>query len=269
MASLTRTTQKASSPLLLVGRYAALTASAAWGAVALLVLWFLSTHLNWVSRLVLPDPLMVLDTLVVDLGTVTFWSAIGLTVVTSLAGLAVGALGGGLLAFILSDGRLRWLYVLLKPYLAFLNSTPRIVLVPFFILIFGIGPSSRIALSASLVFFVMFFGVFGAIQAVRPELLRSAHVMGASRLATWRFVLFPGALPGVFDSLRISVSLALLGVVVGEIISTPSGLGGLLRVRGDQYDLAGVFSALLILGALSAVAMTFLGRIEQRMFRWR
>ena len=157
----------------------------------------------------------------------------------------------------------------LMPIILLLYGLPQITILPLFILFFGIGPSSRIALGASLVFFVMFYGVLGAVEAVRPEYLRSAYIMGASRLALWRVVLFPGSLPGVLDSLRISVSLALLGVVVAEIISTPSGIGGLLRVRGDQYDLPGVFSALIVLGALSMGAMAVLAATERRLFQWR
>ena len=240
-----------------------------WGTLALLALWLLATRLHWLTERVLPDPLAVLQSLGADLASAVFWSAVGVTVLTSLIGLAIGGIGGGLTAFILSDRNFRWLYVLLRPYFTFLNSMPRIVLVPFFILIFGIGPSSRITLGASLVFFVMFYGVFGAVEAVRPEFLRSAYIMGASRVAIWRLVLFPGALPGVFDSLRVSVSLALLGVVVAEIVSTPSGLGGLLRLRVDQYDLPGVFSALLVLGVLSGASMALLARIERRLFQWR
>jgi NitT/TauT family transport system permease protein len=260
---------KASTPRLPVVRGLGLFVSASWGTVALLVLWLMATRLNWLSPRVVPDPVAVLNALGADLMSGSFWTAIGVTVLTSLIGLALGSVAGGLAAFILSDRSFRWLYVFLRPYFMFLNSTPRIVLVPFFILIFGIGPSSRIALGFSLVFFVMFFGVFGAVEAVRPEYLRSAYIMGASRLAMWRAVLFPGTLPGVVDSLRISVSLALLGVVVAEIISTPSGIGGLLRVRGDQYDLPGVFSALIVLGALSAGAMASLAAFERRVFRWK
>lgn len=251
------------------GRFAGRILGALWGTLALLALWFAATRLGWVSQRILPDPLQVLERLEADLTTSSFLYAVVETVKTSIIGLAIGVFTGALAAFVMGDAQFRWLYTLFRPYLAFLNSTPRIVLVPFFILIFGIGEASRVALSASLVFFVMFFGVFGAVQAVRPEYARSAQIMGASRFAVWRRITFPGTLPGMFDSLRISVSLALLGVVVGEIISTPAGLGGLLRVRGDQYDLTGVFSALLVLGALSAAAMALLKQIEQRAFRWR
>ncbi len=242
---------------------------ATWAILALLLIWLAATRLGWLSKWVLPDPFGVLEKLATDLTTTAFLAAVFETVKTSIFGLAIGALSGGLAAFILSDGQFRWLYALLKPYLTFLNSTPRIVLVPFFILVFGIGEASRIVLSASLVFFVMFFGVFGAVKSLRPEYLRSAHILGASRFAAWRLVSFPGALPGMFDALRISVSLAILGVVVGEIISTPAGLGGLIRTRGEQFDLTGVFSALLVLGTLSAAAMAFVRYIERRAFRWR
>ncbi|MDE3102331.1 MAG: ABC transporter permease subunit [Chloroflexota bacterium] len=194
-----------------------------------------------------------------------FLEAIAVTVETSLIGLAIGGIAGSALAFILSERGMEWLRELIHPYLTFLNSTPRVVLVPFFILIFGIGPASRVALSVSLVFFVMFFGVFGAIQAVRQELIRNARVMGASRLEVWRFVVLPGALPGVVDTLQIAVSLAILGVVVGEIVTTPSGLGGFIRLRAEQYDLPAMFSGLLVLGALSLVATGSLSAIGSRL----
>jgi NitT/TauT family transport system permease protein len=269
MTGLSTAASKTSTPRLPIVRALELFVSASWGTVLLLVLWLMATRFNWLSPRVLPDPVAVLNALGADLASGLFWDAIGVTVLTSLIGLAIGGIAGGLTAFTLSDRSFRWLYVFLRPYFTFLNSTPRIVLVPFFILIFGIGPSGRIALAVSLVFFVMFFGVFGAVEAVRPEYLRSAYIMGASRLTVWRVVLFPATLPGVFDSLRISVSLALLGVVVAEIISTPSGIGGLLRVRGDQYDLPGVFSALIVLGALSAGAMAVLAAVERRLFQWK
>ncbi len=217
----------------------------------------------------LPDPVLVADRLRRDLLDPDFVAATALTVQTSLISLVIGCVAGGASALLLSERGVAWLYALAQPYLTFLNSTPRVVLVPFFVLIFGIGPASRIALSVSLVFFVMFYGVFGGIRGVRPELVRSAGIMGASRFDAWRFVVLPGALPSLFDALRISVSLALLGVVVGEIVTTPSGLGGLIRVRGEQYNLAGVFSGLVVLGALSALATGSLGAFATRVLRWR
>lgn len=189
------------------------------------------------------------------------------TVYATLMGFVAGAIIGVVLGI--------WLGVspftsrLLNPYLNALNALPKVALAPLFVLWFGLGIESKIALAAVLVLFLVFLNTYAGVREVDQDLIDGARLMKASRVQVIAKVIIPSALSWVFAGLKISVPYALIGAVLGEMIAANRGLGYLVQFSGSQFDTAGVFAVLIVI-ALLAVALNFLVEIVQhRMQQWR
>jgi len=189
------------------------------------------------------------------------------TIYATVMGFMIGSIGGLILGI--------WLGVspftsrLLNPYLNALNALPKVALAPLFVLWFGLGIESKIALAAVLVLFLVFLNTYAGVREVDQDLIDSARLMKATRAQVIAKVIVPSAMSWVFAGLKISVPYALIGAVLGEMIAANRGLGYLVQFSGSQFDSAGVFAVLIVI-ALLAVALNFLVEIVQhRMERWR
>lgn len=189
------------------------------------------------------------------------------TVYETLMGFVIGAVGGVFLGI--------WLGVspftsrLLNPYLNALNALPKVALAPLFVLWFGLGIESKIALAAVLVLFLVFLNTYAGVREVDQDLIDGARLMRATRAQLISKVIIPSAMSWVFAGLKISVPYALIGAVLGEMIAANRGLGYLVQFSGSQFDSAGVFAVLIVI-ALLAVALNFLVEmVQHRMQLWR
>ena len=189
------------------------------------------------------------------------------TVYATSVGFAIGAvLGAGLGIWL---GVSPFASRLLNPYLNALNALPKVALAPLFVLWFGLGIESKIALAAVLVLFLVFLNTFAGVRQVDQDLIDGARLMRATRTQVITKVIVPSALSWLFAGLRVSVPYALIGAVLGEMIASNRGLGYLVQFSGAQFDTAGVFAVLIVI-ALLAMALNFVVDIVQnRMERWR
>jgi NitT/TauT family transport system permease protein len=189
------------------------------------------------------------------------------TVYATTLGFIIGAVGGAILGVWL--GISSFANRLLNPYLNALNALPKVALAPLFVLWFGLGIESKIALAAVLVLFLVFLNTFAGVREVDQDLISGARLMRATRLQVIAKVIIPSAMSWVFAGLKIAVPYALIGTVLGEMIAANRGLGYLVQFSGSQFDAAGVFAVLFVI-AMLAVGLNFLVEIVQhRMERWR
>ena len=111
------------------------------------------------------------------------------------------------------------------PYIRIFNALPRVILAPIFILWFGLGIGSKIALGVTLVFFVVFFNTFQGIREVDPVVRNNARMLQATDRQLLLHVYLPSAMAWIFSSLHTSIGFALVGAVVGEYIGAARGIG--------------------------------------------
>jgi NitT/TauT family transport system permease protein len=182
-------------------------------------------------------------------------------------GYVIGVAGGILGGYAL--GRSPRLAAIFEPYVMAFYGVPKIALAPLFIIWFGIGIGSKVALAAIMVFFLVFYNVYTGVRGVDRELVNLTLVMGANQRQLTRHVYFPAAAPYVLLGMRMAVPYSVIGVIVGEFTSSISGLGLFIHEASSTYDPAGVFAGIVILLAFVVAANWLAGRLERRLLRWK
>ncbi|MGQ0551215.1 MAG: ABC transporter permease [Armatimonadota bacterium] len=187
------------------------------------------------------------------------------TIIEALTGYLIGAGAGLILGFALA--RLELVYRIVEPFVVAFYGIPRIALAPLFILWFGIGIESKIAVAAIMVFFIVFINTIAGIRSAPLQFLQVARVMGASEWDLVRKVIFPAATPFIIAALQITVPQAMIGAIVGEFISSNRGVGHLISRAAGFLDTPGLFAgifALLVVVLVMNQAITSLGNYLMR-----
>lgn len=191
------------------------------------------------------------------------WSNVLVTFRITLLGFAIGGIAGFVVGLVL--GLNRYLANVLSPFLSAVFATPRLALIPLFILWFGIGDGSKLALVAS----VIFYSTFAGVKDVDPQLIERMKLMRAGRSSIIRKAVLPSATSPIMEGLRISAPYALVGAVTYEMLSSNSGMGFLLITSATQFNTAGVFASIVVMAALGVAVMGLVSLIERRLLRWR
>ncbi|MFJ8334310.1 ABC transporter permease [Streptomyces sp. NPDC094437] len=189
------------------------------------------------------------------------------TLYEALLGWILGVIAG--VVFGIALGRITFLADVLGPYIKVLNSIPRIVLAPIFVIWFGLGPASKVASAVVLVFFPVFFNAFQGAREVDRNLVANARILGASDRRVTLQVVIPSATSWIFTSLHVSFGFALIGAIVGEYIGATKGIGLLVAQSQGTFNSAGVYAAMVILAVVALVAEGLLTFAESRIFRWK
>lgn len=233
----------------------------------LLGLWELGYQQGRVDPFFFSSPSLIWETLVSLFQSGRIWPHMATTAREALIGLGLGFLAGVTLGFIAALKGL--VGELVEPVMLLMNSVPRIVLAPLFILWLGIGPNSKIASAFFLVFVVIFFAVYTGLREVPPSLVARVRVLGGGRRALLAQVYVPSVLTWIFSSLRITVGFAFTGAVVAEVIASTEGLGYLLNLAQSSFNASLMMATVAIIMAMIMLLFAVLGRIESRLMRWK
>ena len=245
---------------------AAIRAGQAAIAIVLLLIWHVVSG-RWIDPFFISSPAAVAEKLWSWSVDGTLWHAFSYTFKAMIIGFVIGSLAGFTTGFVL--GRSDILARLFDPFITAIYCMPKIALAPLLILWFGIGIESKVAMSALIVFFLVFLNTFSGVRDVNPLYLQVTSIMGANAWQQLRLVIFPSAAAWVLTGLKVSVPYALIGAVVGELISSNRGIGFLIGQASGIFDTAGVFAGLAVLAATGIVLNAGLKRLETRLLRWR
>jgi NitT/TauT family transport system permease protein len=246
------------------------------GQVALiagvLVVWEIAGRTGLVSAKVFSYPSQIVGRIV---SMATGESLFGHTIYEHLLatgqalaiGFTIGATLGIVLGFVL--GRSALLARVFEPYLLGLYSVPKIAIAPLFVLLFGIGLESKIAVVVMGVFFMVFFSTFSGVLAVTEEHVNIARIMGARGWDVTRRVIVPAALPSILLGLKMGVPFGVIGAIIGEYIAATKGIGWLIIRATSLFDASGLFAALFFLVVATSILGGIVSLIESRLLRWQ
>src|SRR5580658_4542499 len=206
---------------------------------ALLSAWQAGASAGLLDKFFFSCPGDVIARVLKMLVTEAIWGNLATTLLEAALSFLIGVTAGVLFGFVLA--RNRFLADLLDPYIRVANALPRVVLAPIFLLWFGLGIWSKVALGVTVVFFIVFFNTYQGVREVDQVILSNARMLGASERQLIRHVLIPSALTWIFSSLHVSVGFAIIAVVVGEYLGASKGIGYMIAQAEGVFDTTGVF----------------------------
>jgi NitT/TauT family transport system permease protein len=195
------------------------------------------------------------------------WYHLYVTMEEALIGFFTGAFAGILIGIAL--GRNRMAADVFSIYIKVINSIPRVVLAPIFIMLFGLGLASKVALAFVMVFFVVFANAFQGVREADRALIANAEILGASHWQLTRSVVVPSAMSWIFASLHVSFGFAIIGAIVGEFVGSRYGIGLLINIAKGSFDAAGMYAAIVIIMVVALSAEYVMTRIEKHLAKWR
>ena len=183
-----------------------------------------------------------------------------------LLGLLLGATAGIMTGILLARSRLA--ARMLSPYIVAAQATPILALAPLIALWFGTNLGSRVLICALICYFPMAVGTMVGIRSVDPKLIELGRSFRASRRQRLSRIEIPSALPQILGSLRIGVTLAVVGAIVAEWAGGDAGLGVLINLaRGSMFDIPLMFASLLSIALMGVVLYLIVVAIERRLVR--
>ena len=167
------------------------------------------------------------------------------TTMETIAGFLISLVLGVSLAVLVSASR--FAREALYPNIVFFQLIPKIALAPLFIVWLGIGSESRVTFSVFISFFPVVVATLTGLTSVDRDLLRLCKAVGATGTKVYTRVRFPAAVPHIFSGLKIAITFAMIGVIVGEFITAQSGLGYMILFAASQAEMPLIFASITLL----------------------
>lgn len=233
-------------------------------AVPTLILWELYVQIFNVPKFVLPAPSAIIASLWkwAPVIAIHAWQ----TLFTTLLGFFFAVLGGLLMGVAVGWSRL--LYRALYPVLIAFNSVPKVAIVPILVIWFGIGTVPAVITAFMLSFFPIVVNVAAGLATVEPELEDVLRSLGASRKDVLIKVGLPRSAPYFFASLKVAITLALVGSVISETIAANAGIGYLMLNASSRFDVPLVFAGLVVVAVMGVLIYEVFAWIERRTTGW-
>jgi ABC-type nitrate/sulfonate/bicarbonate transport system permease component len=230
--------------------------------IVLVVLWYLATTRWRVSPLLLPNPLAVLRDFWEILKTGEFIGDLRVTLSELAAAFAISATSGVIVGYVIS--RTQYRIRVFEPLFAGVYSVPIILFLPLYVLFFGLGPASKIALGATISFFPIALNTIAGFGYVDKVLMTAARSMGASDYQLFRYVLLPAALPIILTGMRMGFTIALLSIIGSETIASLAGLGHRIVHLAEGMEMTQMFAYIAFVVVIALTLNTLVSALEAR-----
>jgi ABC-type nitrate/sulfonate/bicarbonate transport system permease component len=165
--------------------------------------------------------------------------------------------------------RVRLLRVALESYIMILYATPMVALIPFILSLMGFGFVPKAVVVFVFAIFPILYNTIEGARSIKPELIEVAKSFRSSEWAMWRDVLIPYTLPYAMTGLRQGVGRGLVGMVAAEFFLSASGVGALIMQSGQDFDIPGLYGAIIVITVLGVVLISLGRALENRFAAWR
>jgi NitT/TauT family transport system permease protein len=232
-------------------------------AAAVLLLWEALVKYYDVREVILPAPSRIF-TRIVQTWPFLVQHAIPTGTESALGFVLATVLGISLAVLLVYS---KWAYAALYPNVVLFQLIPKIALAPLFIVWLGIGSSSRLAFSVFIAFFPVVIATLTGLNATPPDMLRMCKAMTARSWQVFLSVRFPYALPHIFAGLKIAVTFAIIGVIVGEFITAQAGLGYLVLFASSQAETALIMASIAMISVVGLLLYGIVAGLERIILR--
>jgi NitT/TauT family transport system permease protein len=247
-----------------MGRLSVVATQAA-SLVALVALWDLTVRTGLADPMFVPAPGDVVRSLAVTAAEVL--PRLGDTLLKTVIGYVLAVTAGVSAGLVIGSRRL--VHDVAMPYVVALYSVPKVLVLPWIALVFGIGMTTAVLCGMLFAFFPIVLMVAAGTRDVDPTLLSVAVSMGATRGQISRKVLLPAVLPSVLAGMRVGMVFSMLGVLLAEMFAGNRGMGFHMQRLAVAFRAPDLFAATIIVSVLSIAVVLFLQHMNERLGRWR
>jgi NitT/TauT family transport system permease protein len=230
----------------------------------LFIVWELATRYGNISPLILPPPSEIFATtsakfpVLVRMSIVTSYEFVLGFILAAVVGLPLGAL----IVYA------RPVEITLYPLLVAFQTIPKAAIAPVLIVWLGTGVTSKVLIAFAISFFPIVVDTIIGLRSTQPETIYVVRAMGGTAFQVFWHVRLPNALPAIFGGLKVASTLAVIGAIVGEFVSSDSGIGYLLLVANGELDTRLVFACVLVLTVLGLAFFFIIDALEKFFVRW-
>jgi len=236
-----------------------------WMAMAVfLIVWELACIVFDLPEILLPRPTRVFTVFVqrIDILLAFCWD----TLWTTVLGFAIAIVGGVMLGVLIGASPL--VYAGLYPLLIAFNAVPKVAIVPILMIWVGVGALPAIITAGVISFFPIVVNVATGLATIEPEMIDVLNSLGASRFEILRKVGIPRAMPYLFASLKVAITLAFISSVISETVGGNRGIGFLMLSAGARNDAPTTFAGLFAIAIMGVAMYAVCVLVEKRMTRW-
>lgn len=239
--------------------------------VVLLGLWEAGVRLFHVPKFLIPPVSDIAVAMWRGLAASPFakdslWYHSAITLTEILLGFVIGSAIGLAIGVVVSQ--MPRLEAVLEPYVAALQSLPKVAVAPIIVVWMGFGIGSKVAIICLLTFFPVLVTSIAGFKAVDPDRIDLLRSLSATPWQIFRKAKFPSALPYIFAGLNMAAAFSVVGAIVGEFVGAQAGLGVLILQMEAQMDTGGSFSVFIVLSVIGIVLTGILRRIQRRVLHW-
>ena len=232
--------------------------------IALLLRWEGAIHAFDIKPFLLPSPIAV----VAELADSPGWYAAhaGQTLLQTFLGFALAVALGIVMAVGIVYSR--WIEQSLYTILVGMNAIPKVAVAPLFIVWLGTGLEPKVAIAFLIAVFPIVIDTVLGLRSVDPDLLDLARSLRGSRFQVLRMVRFPNALPSLFAGMKVGISFAFIGAIVGEFVASSSGLGYVILSSQATFDTTRMFAAIFLLAIIGTILFYMVELAEKAFIPW-
>lgn len=234
-----------------------LTIAAIWEALA---------QVGYIDVFLMGSPSTIFDAGIAMFKSGQLMTDIGATIYATVMGFVIGSITGSMIGLSL------WfcpaIARIIDPFVVALNGVPKIALAPMIVIWFGTDIFSKIVLAVISTFVVALLSAYQATHQIEEQQINLMKSFGASKRQIFQKIIVPSSLPWIISAFRINIGLALVSVVGGEFISSDCGLGHMVFVEGNLFNLPAVWVGVLMLVAVAMLLYTCVGYAESRLLPW-
>ncbi|MDD4956419.1 MAG: ABC transporter permease [Candidatus Omnitrophica bacterium] len=238
-----------------------------YSPLILLVLWEVSVRCGFVNSIFIPTPSSLFSEFSRLVLAGTLAKDCGISLMRILAGLVVGGLPGLILGVFM--GRKRSVYLFMNPLVNMAYPVPKIALIPFIILMLGIGEASKITVIALGAFFIMLINTCHGVSSIDRRYFDVARVYKFSAMDRWLDIIIPASMPSMFNGIRLSSGLCFSLVVAAEFIGGSSGIGYRLWTSWEAFDIKRMFVSLIVISLMGWAFNAIIDMIGERAMPWK
>jgi NitT/TauT family transport system permease protein len=228
-------------------------------------MWEMLVRLLHVRPIMLPPP----STVFLELWTERVWylGHAWYTLLTTLAGFALAVVFGVAIAVMLVGSR--WFESAVYPLIIAMNSVPKVAIAPLFVIWLGTGAEPKISIAFLIAVFAIIVDTVHGLRSVPNDVMDLGRVLKGSALDFFFKVRLPSALPSILTGMKVAISLALIGAIVGEFVASQRGLGYVILSAQGTFDTPRVFAAIIVLVIMGITLFGALAWLERAATPWR